>query len=137
MFTLADYVGTHADSPDWDERRKMNAEKLIIACSILQKMMELAGVHFTLNPHTGTTISGEIYGGFRPQNCTQGAPLSAHKEGLAVDRYDPSGDIDAWIMDNPQSLVQCGIYIEHPSATIGWSHWSIKSPRSGLHVFYP
>lgn len=137
MFTLTDYVGPHGNSPDWTEERKTNAENLIVACSKLQTMMEQAGVHFELNPKTGTTISGAIYGGFRPQSCPEGAPNSAHKEGLAVDRYDHGGAIDGWIMDNQEALVQCGIYIEHPSATIGWSHWSIRRPPSGNHIFYP
>lgn len=145
MFTLNDYVGPWADSPDWNDERKANAERLIEACTILQERMEANGVHFPLHEHapagieprTETTIGGETYGGFRPQSCPIGAPDSAHKQGLAVDRYDPDGAIDAWLMANQEALVVCGIYIEHPDSTPGWSHWSIRSPGSGHHVFYP
>jgi hypothetical protein len=137
MFTLADYVGVHADSPDWTEDRQQNAIALIMACTKLQTMMESDNVHFPLNPATGTTISGETYGGFRPQDCPIGAPNSAHKEGQAVDRFDPDSDIDAWLESHQDALVECGIYIEHPSTTPGWSHWSIRPPASGNHIFYP
>jgi hypothetical protein len=95
------------------------------------------GVVFPTNPATKTQVAGETYGGFRPQDCPQGAPHSAHKEGLAVDRYDPSGAIDSWLLKNQYALGSCGVYIEHPSTTKGWSHWSIRPPASGHHVFYP
>lgn len=137
MFTLSDYVGPHSASPDWTAERQAHAKLLIIACGDLQQMMLNAGVHFQINPKTGTTISGNTYGGFRPQDCPQGAAHSAHKEGQAVDRYDPDGSLDAWIMAHQEALVQCGIYIEHPSTTIGWSHWSIRAPESKHHVFFP
>lgn len=142
MFTLIDYVGPWAESPDWNEEREDNANVLIARCTKLQEMMEADGVHFPLNPKTGTTISGETFGGFRPQSCPIGAEHSSHKEGKAVDRYDPDGAIDAWIMAHQDALEQCGIYIEHPDSTSGWSHWGIKlndddAPKSGHHVFYP
>ena len=137
MFTLADYVGVHKDSPDWTPERQSNARMLIFACTKLQEKMESDGIHFHLNPHTGTTISGETMGGFRPQTCPIGAPESAHKEGMAVDRYDWDGAIDAWIMAHQDALVECGIYIEAPDSTIGWSHWSTRKPASGHHVFIP
>jgi hypothetical protein len=145
MFTLADYVGPWANSPDWNADRQANAANLIEACAVLQERMEGAGVHFPLHEHTGTgifprtntTVSGETYGGFRPQSCPIGAAHSAHKEGLAVDRYDLTGAIDAWLMANQDALEVCGIYIEHPDYTDGWSHWSIRPPHSGHHVFIP
>ena len=151
MFTLADYVGPWGESPDWNEERRDNAIILIAACTKLQTIMEADGVHFPLHEHTGTglhprnrdsTISGETYGGFRPQSCPIGATHSSHKEGKAADRYDPDGAIDTWIMAHQDALVTCGIYIEHPDKTPGWSHWGIKlnpddAPKSGRHVFYP
>jgi len=137
MFTLADYVGPHADSPDWNEERQDNANALILACTKLQSLLEAENVHFPLNPKTGTTISGETYGGFRPQDCPIGAPGSAHKEGLAVDRYDPGDLIDQFLLRRVDLLNQCGIYIEAPSTTPGWSHWTIRSPASGHVIFYP
>lgn len=134
---MKDYIGPWAESPDWNAERQANAQQLISACATLQSMMEADGVHFRINPKTGTTISGEVYGGFRPQDCSIGAPGSAHKEGQAVDRYDIDGAIDAWIMAHQDALVKCGIYIENPDYTEGWSHWGIRPPGSGHHVFIP
>ena len=95
------------------------------------------GVVFPVNRKTGSQVSGEVYGGFRPQSCPIGAPGSNHKEGRAVDRYDPHGLIDMWCMAHQPSLRACGIYLEHPEATRGWSHWQSVPPRSGKVVFYP
>ena len=137
VFTMDDLVGPWKDSPDWTQERQANATKLIAACTKLQEALEADGIHFPLNPHTGTTISGETYGGFRPQDCPIGAPDSAHKQGLAVDRYDPNEQIDQYLLRRVDLLTQFGIYIEAPSSTPGWSHWSIRAPGSGHHIFYP
>jgi len=137
MITLAQYVGAHKDPPDWTPARQENATKLLAACAALEVEMARGGVTFPDSPRTKSGVSGSTFGGFRPQDCPIGAPNSAHKEGLAVDRYDPFGKIDEWCMAHPSRLEHHGIYIEHPSATPGWSHWSTKAPRSGNRVFYP
>ena len=140
MFTLRQYVGRHVGSPDWNEERKANAKRLVKACAELMEIAEEAGVEFKINPATESLISGTLFGGFRPQSCPIGAPTSAHKEGLAVDLYDPNGKIDAWCVANSavgDALETCGIYLEHPSHTIGWSHWSIRAPRSKNRIFIP
>lgn len=137
MITLADYFGKWYGCPDMTETRLDNAERLLDACGDLELMARNDGVQFPVNPVTGTQVSGQTYGGFRPMACPQGALHSSHKEGLAVDRYDPTGIIDAWCMQNLDKLEQCGIYIEHPESTNGWSHWTIKAPRSGNRVFFP
>lgn len=137
MITLEQYVGLHLNSPDWTLERAKNAMKLLAACEKLQKRMEDDDVVFMVNPKTGSQVSGEIYGGFRPQNCTIGAPHSSHKEGLAVDIFDPENKIDKWLLEFPLALNDFGIYIEHPDKTPGWSHWSIRAPGSGKHIFWP
>ncbi len=140
MITLQQYFGPWEDDADATPERIQNARLLLHACSALQYFAERDGVEFLDNPHTGCNVSGQTYGGFRPQSCTQGAPHSSHKEGLAVDRYDPEDLIDKWCMahSEPGGLLEtCGIYIEHPSATDGWSHWTIRAPKSGNRVFYP
>lgn len=137
MFTIEQYVGIHKNSSDWTEDRQDNAACLITACSNLQHIMEAQGINFPINPKTGSEISGETYGGFRPQDCPIGASHSSHKEGLAVDRFDPNGEIDGWIMRHQDILVKTGIYIESPDSTPGWSHWTIHAPSSGKHVFIP
>lgn len=137
MFTIDQYVGIHKDSPDWDTIRQDNAARLLTACANLQNIMEADGVKFPINPKTGSEISGETYGGFRPQSCPIGAAHSSHKEGLAVDRFDPNGEIDGWLMRHQDVLEMTGIYIEAPDSTPGWSHWTIRAPMSGKHVFIP
>ena len=137
MISLSDYVGVHAGCADWTPERIDNAEQLIQQCTMLELEMLSKGVKFQINPRTGTLISGQTMGGFRPQNCAQGAPNSAHKLGLAVDLYDPHNEIDDWLLKNEDRLAFHGIYIEHPSATPKWSHWSIKPPKSGRQIFYP
>ena len=137
MITLAQYIGPHAASPDWTAARKAHAAILLEACESLETEMLADGVEFPDNPATGSGVSGQTFGGFRPQNCPQGAANSAHKTGEAVDRYDPKGEIDAWLMAHQDRLVAHGVYIENPSATVHWSHWSTRAPGSGNHVFLP
>lgn len=137
MITLQEYFGPHWDHPDATEERKANAERLLALCEKLELIALADGVRFPDNPVTGSGVSGNTYGGFRPQSCPQGAPNSSHKEGLAVDRYDPSNEIDAWCMENLKELNECGIYIEAPKSTPRWSHWTIKPPKSGKRVFIP
>lgn len=137
MITLNQYVGPHRDSADWTPAREQNATRLLAACCNLEVEMARGGVSFPDNPNTKSGVSGQTFGGFRPQNCSQGAPNSSHKEGLAVDRYDPRGEIDVWCMAHLDRLAHHGIYIEHASATPGWSHWTIRAPKSGNRAFYP
>ena len=137
MITLEQYVSPHKDSSDWTPERRFNAGQLLVACSELQKEAEADGVKFPINSTTGSQISGQTLGGFRPQDCKIGATKSSHKEGLAVDIYDPYGAIDSWCMVNQDKLANHGIYIEHPTKTIGWSHWTIKAPGSKNRVFFP
>lgn len=137
MITLDQYVGVHKTSPDWNDERKANAIKLLLRVNSLMGEMEVAGVKFPINPATKSQVSGQTFGGFRPQNCPQGAPNSSHKEGMAVDIYDPENAIDKWISENADRLEAYGIYIEHQDATRNWCHMSTRAPRSGKHIFYP
>ena len=137
MITLEQYLGLWAKSKDLTPERLGNAQKLMIAINNLVAEMETAGVRFQVNPATHSQVSGVTFGGFRPQSCPQGAPHSNHKEGCAVDIYDPAGDVDAWLMKHLDRLEAHGIYIEHPDSTIHWSHWQIVAPHSGNRVFHP
>jgi len=139
MITLVQYFGKFFNHTDATSTRKVSAQALLDACNRLEALALEDGVEFPNSPKTGTGVSGEHdgYGGFRPQDCPQGAAHSSHKEGMAVDRYDPHGKIDAWCMANFEKLSRVGIYIEHPSATEGWSHWTIRAPKSGSRAFFP
>ena len=137
MITKAEYFGPHRGSSEITEELLEAVAELLEAQAKLQGLAEAAGVHFPKNPKTGSGISGSTYGGWRPKACSIGAPASAHKLGLAVDLFDPHEEIDNWCMANLPILAQCGIYLEHPDKTPGWSHWSVKAPKSGNRVFAP
>jgi hypothetical protein len=137
MITLNQYVGVHLKSPDWTPDRQANAQNLLDACSLLEAEMIKDGVKFPTNPKTKNGISGETFGGFRPQDCPIGAPGSSHKEGMAVDRYDPTGNLDAWCMAHQDRLEFYDLYMENPKATPHWSHWTTRRPGSGNRVFMP
>lgn len=137
MITLEQYVGQYLGAEDWTEARQANARRLLLACAALQTEMLADGIKFPDNPATHSGVSGQTLGGFRPQACTIGAATSAHKEGRAVDRYDPAGLIDAWCIAHQTRLKAHGIFIEHPSKTEGWSHWTDRAPGSGHQVFFP
>lgn len=141
--TFEDIAGRFMGSPDLDARRIANIRNhLLPAVWALQKRLSENGLVFEINPKTGTAVSGTQYGGFRPQDCPEGAPHSNHKEGLAVDLFDPGHRIDGALLEAPGLMEECGIWIEHPSVTIvdagsGWSHWQCVPPRSGRRMFYP
>lgn len=137
MITLTQYAGPHRTHPDWTPARQLNAQTLLARSWALEAEMAAAGVVFPDNPATKSGISGQTFGGFRPQSCPIGAPNSHHKEGRGLDRYDPRGEIDAWCMANQARLERHGIWLEHPDATPGWSHWQSAAPRSGNRVYRP
>jgi hypothetical protein len=137
LITVQQYLGPWDGSKEVTEEIETNAYTLLMVTAKLMEVMEKEGVSFPINPATKSQISGSKYGGFRPQGCTQGAPLSKHKTGEAVDIWDPLDEIDDWLMEHQPLLTAMGIYIEHPDYTKGWSHWSIKAPKSGHHVFIP
>lgn len=134
MISLSDYCGPHSESPDWTVERMANAATLLEDVNPLLAEAEAAGVKLEMNPATGTLVSGKTYGGFRPQDCPEGAPNSAHKEGMAVDVYDPRGDLDRWLTD--LILEKYGLYRESPAQTLSWTHLSSRAPHSGKRTFF-
>lgn len=135
MITLKEYFGGF-EAKATDEHQQ-NAVKLLHSVEMLMNTLRAVGITFPYNHMTRTLISGSRYGGYRPKDCPIGAPNSAHKLGMAVDLFDPSNTIDDYLLAHQDILIEPGIYIEHPSATQGWTHWSIKPPKSGKHVFLP
>ena len=131
---LEDYFGRFLHHPDATPERVHNADVLLLAVNALLEDAVAHGVSLLLNPKTSTYVGGEIYGGFRPQSCSIGAPNSAHKTGEAVDVYDASG-LDKWITD--EDLEAHGLYREHPDHTAGWLHVTTRAPRSGRRTFIP
>lgn len=136
MIRLSEYVGKWIESPDWTQERRLNAITLLDRVNrLLDYMGQEHGVEVLKNPTTGSQVSGSTYGGFRPQNCPQGAPNSSHKQGMAVDIYDPTNRLD--IALNDEILTQFNLYREAPSATNSWCHLSTRAPGSGKRTFLP
>lgn len=135
MISPSDVIGPWRNSPDLTQDRLENINDLIPPVNALLAKAKAAGIPLPINPKTGTQVSGEQYGGFRPQTCPIGAPLSAHKQGMAVDIYDPTNALDAWITDDV--LRECGLYREAPKATPGWTHLTTRRPGSGNRTFVP
>lgn len=102
-------------------------------------LLRVTGVTWDISPRTGSIVSS----GWRPPDVNAGtpgaAPRSKHLLCRAVDLYDPDGDIDEWCMSTAgqAAMTEVGIWLEHPSATKGWSHWQTVPPGSGRRVFYP
>ena len=140
MISIKDYFGKYEGHADITPARYANAQRLVAKVNTLMAAMMADGVKFPDNPSTKCQVAGTGNGGFRPQDCPVGAPGSAHKMGLAVDLYDPEGEIDNWLNNNIEArglYEDLGLYFEALSSTIGWSHWSLVAPKSGRRFFIP
>lgn len=135
MITLEQLFGPWHDHPDATIERKANAKVLLIAVNNLLDEAKQEGVTIPINPTTHSEVSGTTLGGFRPQACAIGSPNSAHKQGRAVDVYDPRESLDTWLDDD--TLEAFGLYREAPSATRGWVHLTDRSPTSNKRTFLP
>lgn len=137
MITLEQYAGVWIKHVDFNGACQEAAKLLLDRVNRLLAEYVASGHELEINPKSKTNVSGEIYGGFRPQDCPIGAPYSSHKLGMAVDVYDPFNSIDIWLDTHPEILVKYDLYREHPSATRNWCHLSTKPPKSGKRTFLP
>lgn len=137
MITVAGVIGPWVKSPDLTAGRRKSIADLVPQVNALLALASAVGIPTYKHPATGNPVVGPKYGGFRPQSCPIGAPQSAHKEGLAVDLYDPCGELDGWCLRNLDQLAACGLYLEDPRHTPGWCHLTIRAPKSGKRVFVP
>jgi len=137
MITIEEYFGQFATHPDATAERKGNAAALLEQVNALREEAEADGVVFKTNPHTGNFISGNGHGGFRPENCPVGADHSTHKDGNAVDNYDPERTFAKWCRTHERSLAARGLYMEREEWTPVWAHLQRVPPRSGKIAFIP
>lgn len=126
--TAAEYFGTYAGHPDITEERRRNAEDLLIRVNALLERAAGDGVALAINPRTGSAVSGETNGGFRPQDCPIGAPRSTHKEARGVDIYDPRRELARWCYREHEWLRQLGLSMEDARWTPGWVHLQSRPP---------
>ena len=135
MITLEELYGQWLSHPDATAARKAASAALLVSVNNLLDEAAQDGVPGLVNPVTGSQVSGDKYGGFRPQSCPRGAPHSAHKEGRAVDIYDPGNKLDAWLDDD--TLEAFELYREAPASTPHWCHLTDRAPPSGKRTFQP
>ena len=135
VISIDAYFGTYSGHEDAGPREWAAAEAMLDRVNRLLEQAEAEGVELETNPVTNSQVSGELNGGFRPQDCPIGAAHSSHKLARAVDIYDPHGKLDAWVTD--EILTRYGLYREAPGATTGWCHLTDKPPGSGKRTFQP
>lgn len=143
MITRAQWLGPYAAHPAAQAQAILaNGDRLLGAVNHVLGLAEADGVHLVLNPATGSLVSGQGNGGLRPPDCTVGAPRSQHKNGNAVDVYDPTRQLMAWLLADGARLLTLGVWIEHPQWCHSWAHlqsvppagWTLEIPR---RVFLP
>lgn len=108
---------------------------------LLTRVNALLAVINESHPGIEAAMRPRVNSGWRPAeyNATvpNAAPRSKHITGQAIDIADPEGELDELLLNHPSLLEMAGLWLEHPLATKGWSHWQCVPPRSGNRVFYP
>lgn len=126
MITLEQYLmGRDKQHPISNEQRA-NAIDLLIRVHYLFGLLRIKDF--------------KLSSGYRPAAINQavgGAKMSAHTTCQAIDIADPDGSIDLLLINNIDEVEQCGLYLEHPDATLGWSHLMTRAPKSGKRIFKP
>jgi len=130
-----DYFKAYAGHAEITPAIEANADNLLEKVNALLEECIANGWIPRVNPATGTLISGQMNGGFRPQACPVGAPTSSHKTGEGVDIADVGNALDGMIDDD--MLERHGLYRESPEDTQNWVHLSTRAPRSGRRTFKP
>jgi len=137
LIAIEDYAGLYIHSPDFTAERITNAGDLLHRWDLLTQAMQADGVKLHINPDTGTYVSGQGHGGFRNQDCKIGAVHSQHKEGNALDWYDPNNDMDIWCIHNEALMNKLGLWFEVSYKTPGWCHGQRVPPGSEARFFVP
>lgn len=144
MIALANYYmgrdRTHGHLLGSDLRA--NAARTVETANALLVLAKTAGVSLESNPRTGSIVSS----GWRPPDVNSATPGAAanslHMQCLAIDLFDPDGDLDDWLLSVSTTVLKdLGLWMEHPAATKGWAHVQLKPQRSfartGLRWFLP
>jgi len=118
-------MGRDKDYP-LDVEQLQNLQKLLVAVNLFRQ-------------HYGKSMI--VSSGYRPAAInakTKGAAKkSNHMKVLACDFQDTDGAIDKFCIDNLHILEACGLWLESPDSTVGWSHLQCIPPKSGNRVFKP
>ena len=121
---------------------RANEARTVETANALLVLAKTAGVTLEASPRTGSIVSS----GWRPPDingATPGAALrSLHMQCLALDLFDPDGDLDDWLLSVADTVLKdLGLWMEHPAATKGWAHVQLRPQgsyaRTGRRWFYP
>lgn len=135
--TAAQYFGPYAEHHDATAERRYHATALLDVVNDLLDAAARDGCELPHDPDTGCVIGGNGNGGFRPQDSKVGAQNSKHKDGRAVDIYDPRRQFASWCLAHPEELEKRGLYMEDPRWTPVWLHLQDVPPKSGRLVYIP
>lgn len=140
MITISDYFGSRANHPHAGPGMYAEADELLGRVNRLLDAAKAAGAYDDeVDPDTGTQVSGARGGsgdgGWRPPDAITGARNSKHKQGKAVDVYDPSDRLDTYLTD--EILAEHGLWREASEKTPGWVHLQSVAPGSGKRSFLP
>jgi hypothetical protein len=135
--TTIEYFGQYAGHADATPAVQQAARAMLAKVNDLYARAAEDGCELPDNPATGSGVSGNGHGGFRPQDCQVGASNSTHKDGRGVDRYDPHRQFAAWCLAHPHELTKRGLHMEDPRWTPTWVHLQDVPPHSGRLVYVP
>jgi hypothetical protein len=128
VISLEQYLAGHKETPREDVLA--NAVDLLERVDALLSQIDLPDAQHP-----------RVNSGWRPAAYNAGvpnaSPTSKHITGQAIDLADPSGELDAYLMQNLDALTRCGLYLEHPDSTPRWCHVQSVAPHSGNRVFRP
>lgn len=145
IVSVDDLFGCWVTHPDATAERVANATLFLPKVNMLLQDAIDDGVPLKINPNTQNYVGGAHngFGGFRPQNCAQGAPGSSHKQGRGVDMFDPHNALDTWLdkfevgFGHNTKLASYSLYREAPEDTISWCHLTDRAPDSKKNTFKP
>jgi hypothetical protein len=137
MITEHEYFGIYKGHPNATPEVCANARDLLQRVNAVYAAAAADGCELPDNPSTGSGVSGRRHGGFRPRDSEVGADNSLHKDGKAVDRYDPKRQFASWCMAHLRVLEAHGLYMEDTRWTPTWVHLQCQPPRSGRRVYIP
>ncbi len=102
-------------------------------------LANLAHLLAALNQFRGIYgIPMRVTSGYRPgkyNTAASGARNSCHLTCEACDFADPTGALDQFCVNNQELLEVCGLYLESPVNTPGWTHLQTRAPASGKRIF--
>lgn len=95
----------------------------------------------TIYAEFSRVILTKVSSGWRP-SCindvtSNAAKLSTHLTADGCDIEDLDRAFAAWCVLHPETLAECGLYLEDPRWTPSWCHLQTRPPGSGKRIYIP